>query len=63
LKLISLILIPHGREELMNSEETIKRIQQWLNSLPRRILGYKTPEECFNEEIHNLVNKNISAIA
>jgi len=39
------------------SEETIKRIQQWLNSLPRRILGYKTPEECFNEEIHNLVNK------
>jgi len=55
--------IPKGKAIKDFSEETIKRIQQWLNSLPRRILGYKTPEECFNEEIHNLVNKNISAIA
>ena len=29
----------------------IKRIEDWMNSLPRKILGYKTPEACFNEEL------------
>jgi len=33
--------IPKGKAIKDFSEETIKRIQQWLNSLPRRILGYK----------------------
>ncbi|WP_058484826.1 IS30 family transposase [Defluviitalea phaphyphila] len=43
--------IPKGKSIKDFSEETIKRIQQWINNFPRRILGYKTPEECFNEEI------------
>lgn len=31
--------------------ETILRIQNWCNHLPRKILGYKTPQACFYEEI------------
>lgn len=26
------------------------RIQQWMNDYPRKILGYKTPHECFVKE-------------
>ena len=26
----------------------IERVQQWANTLPRKILGYKSPEECFS---------------
>jgi len=55
--------IPKGKSIKDFSEETIKRVQQWLNSFPRRILGYKTPEECFNEEIYNLANENRPKIA
>lgn len=55
--------IPKGKAIKDFSEETIKRIQQWLNSFPRRILGYKTPEECFNEEVYNLANGNRPKIA
>lgn len=31
--------------------EHISRIECWANTLPRKILGYKTPEECFREEM------------
>lgn len=55
--------IPKGKAIKDFSEETIKRIQQWLNNFPRRILGYKTPEECFKEEIYKLADENISRIA
>lgn len=30
---------------------TILRIQNWCNQLPRKILGYKTPQACFDEEL------------
>lgn len=30
---------------------TVLRIQNWCNQLPRKILGYKTPLACFNEEL------------
>ena len=55
--------IPKGKAIKDFSEETIKRIQQWLNSFPRRILGYKTPEECFNEELFKIDNEEIYKIA
>ena len=29
----------------------ISRVEYWANTLPRKILGYKTPEECFREEM------------
>jgi len=31
--------------------ETILRIQNWCNHLPRKILGYKTPQACFEAEL------------
>ena len=31
--------------------EHISRVECWANTLPRKILGYKTPEECFREEM------------
>jgi len=55
--------IPKGKAIKDFSEETIKRIQQWLKQPSTKDIRLQTPEECFNEEIHNLVNKNISAIA
>ena len=43
--------IPKGKAIKDLSEESIQRIQNWVNQLPRRILDYKTPEECFMEEL------------
>lgn len=33
---------------------TVKRVQDWMNTLPRKILGYATPRECLLEEISKL---------
>lgn len=43
--------IPKGKVIKDISLDTILRIQTWINKLPRKILGYKTPEECFHEEL------------
>ena len=43
--------IPKGKSIHDHSVEQIERVQQWANTLPRRILGYRTPEECFSEEL------------
>jgi len=48
--------IPKGKSIKDFSADTIKRIQDWLNNYPRKILGYKTPAECFNEETLNITN-------
>ncbi|MDQ0158048.1 IS30 family transposase [Robertmurraya andreesenii] len=47
--------IPKGRAISLVADETISYIQNWCNHLPRKILGYKTPEECFKEELVRLV--------
>jgi len=31
--------------------DAILRLEEWINGLPRRILGYKTPEELFEAEL------------
>lgn len=43
--------IPKGKAIKDLSLGTIQRIQDWVNRLPRKILDYKTPEECFIEEL------------
>ncbi|NLM66236.1 MAG: IS30 family transposase [Enterococcus sp.] len=43
--------IPKGTELRHISELTVKRVQQWMNRLPRKILGYATPYEAFLEEM------------
>ena len=43
--------IPKGKKISAYSQEAIERVEQWMNGLPRKILGYKTPEELFEEEL------------
>lgn len=54
--------IPKGKSIKDITIETIKRIQNWLNTYPRRILNYRTPEEYYIEEIVKITN-NIPNIA
>ncbi|OQB24928.1 MAG: Integrase core domain protein [Firmicutes bacterium ADurb.Bin182] len=37
--------IPKGADIAKYSERDIKRIERWMNSYPRRLLGYRTPAE------------------
>jgi len=36
------------------SEDQVRRIQQWMNDYPRRILDYKTPHQAFVQELMKL---------
>lgn len=46
--------IPKGQTLKNLSAATIARIQNWMNNLPRKILGYMTPEKCFKRELATL---------
>lgn len=41
-------------EEIPN--QTIKRIQQWINNIPRKILDYYTAQEAFLKQLRELTN-------
>ena len=43
--------LPKGKKIQDYPVEHISRVECWANTLPRKILGYKTPEECFREEM------------
>lgn len=43
--------LPKGRPIDNINIETLQRIQEWINSLPRRILGYQTSHETFIEQL------------
>lgn len=43
--------IPKGKLISTVADSTIAHVEYWCNQLPRKILGYKTPEECFLEEL------------
>lgn len=46
--------IPKGTRMKDVSLATIQRVQDWMNTLPRKILGYATPREQMLEEISKL---------
>ena len=46
--------IPKGTPIHTVSEATLKRATDWCNTLPRKILGYRTPQEAFLNEIKKL---------
>ena len=48
--------IPKGKSLSDFSIGTLGVVHNWINQLPRKILGYKTPEEMFIEEISKLVS-------
>lgn len=48
--------IPKGKAISKVSENTIVYVENWCNKLPRKILNYQTPEECFQMELSQLNN-------
>ncbi|WP_339064312.1 IS30 family transposase [Tepidibacillus marianensis] len=48
--------IPKGKAISSVDDQTISYAENWCNRLPRKILGYRTPEECFLEELALLVS-------
>ena len=46
--------IPKGMDMTNLSEEEVQRVEDWINTLPRKILGYETPQECFDAALKNL---------
>ena len=46
--------IPKGDRMDKCSAEDIAKIEVWCNSLPRKILNYKTPKECFDVELDHI---------
>lgn len=47
--------IPKGRSINEFSIEAIARVQNWCNTLPRKILGYLTPNEAFEEQLRHIL--------
>ena len=47
--------LPKGTRMSEVSFDQIEYIQKWCNTLPRKILGYDTPEECFQRELELIV--------
>jgi IS30 family transposase len=43
--------IPKGTSMNGYSDRSIASVQNWCNTLPRKILGYLTPDEAFEEEL------------
>ncbi len=49
--------IPKGDRMDKGSAEDIAKIEVWRNSLPRKILNYKTPKECFDVELDHIYRR------
>ena len=45
--------IPKGTDISKLSGKDIKRIEEWMNNYPRKILGYKTPNELVLDVTNN----------
>lgn len=43
--------IPKGKRIDSYSDEQISQIETWCNSLPRKLLGYRTPDDLFENEL------------
>ena len=43
--------IPKGKQIDSYSDEQISKIKIWCNSLPRKLLGYRTPDDLFENEL------------
>ncbi len=49
--------IPKGKCISNYSHEAISLLDDWINSRPRKILGYKTPEELFDIELDMIYSR------
>ena len=48
--------IPKGTDMTNLSEEEVQRVEDWINTLPRKILGYETPQERFDAALKTLLS-------
>lgn len=46
--------IPKGKRIDDFTGQQISDVETWCNSLPRKLLGYRTPDEIFEEEIDRI---------
>lgn len=46
--------IPKGKRIADYSEDDILAVELWANNLPRKVLGYKTPDEAFEAEMNTI---------
>ena len=46
--------IPKGMDMTNLTEEDVQRVEDWINTLPRKILDYETPQERFDTALKTL---------
>jgi len=46
--------IPYGKSTEDFSDDEIAAIEEWINNLPRKILGYATPDELFDKQLDQI---------
>ena len=46
--------IPKGMDMTNMSEEEVERVEDWVNTLPLKILGYEALQEYFDAALKNL---------
>jgi len=54
--------IPKGSDISLVSDERIKHIEDWMNNYPRKILGYKTPNEVVSQ-VNTLNSDSVDYVA
>jgi len=48
--------IPKGKDICTVSDHTVQKTEDWINNLPRKILGCRTSEELFQEHLHRFTS-------
>ena len=51
---------PKGKRIDQVDVQVIEDVEAWINSLPRKLLGYKTPDELFDEELDKIYQVDAS---
>ncbi len=46
--------IPKGTDLNILKQRDVKRVEDWINNYPRKIFGYKSSEEMYNQELNAL---------
>ena len=53
-------LIPKGKRIDQFTEQQIIDVETWCNSLPRKLLGYMTPDELFEAELDKIYQRGVA---
>ena len=57
------LFVPKGAKISETSEERLIEAEEHMNTLPRKILAYRTPEEVLNEHLDSLYSAEGSSRA